>query len=185
MDIVEYFMKRRKWRNLCLRTNIVTPDKIELYKKTKLAHVESNVCTKSTFDNLLREAIREIAPEWWDDETKIILNRNVVCQKHRDGNKGHSWILWLGDFTGGALLFDDGTRIEDKRIWHKIDGQIPHWNEPHEGDKYGIVLYGSKSGLSKTSNINSRVQIRKANAEPTWINMTDEIRKDFIDDVAK
>ena len=38
MDIVEFLMVRR---NLCLRANICTPDKIEMYKKTKLAHVKS------------------------------------------------------------------------------------------------------------------------------------------------
>ena len=27
-----------------------------------------------------------------------------MCKRHRDhGNKEHSWILWLGDFAGGAL----------------------------------------------------------------------------------
>ena len=50
-------------------------------------------------------------------------------------------MLWLGDFSGGALLFEDGTRLDEKYKWHKIDGRIPHWNEPHEGTKYAIVLY--------------------------------------------
>jgi hypothetical protein len=49
--------------------------------------------------------------------------------------------LWLGDFVGGALLFEDGTKHEEKYKWHKINGRIPHWNEPHEGNKYAIVLY--------------------------------------------
>ena len=61
MEIVEFLMARRKWRNLCLRTNIVSPDKIEIYKKTKLAHVESNALGKS--EHLLREAIQLTAPE--------------------------------------------------------------------------------------------------------------------------
>ena len=39
MDIVEFLMARRRWRNCCLRANIVTPEKIEFFKKTKLAHV--------------------------------------------------------------------------------------------------------------------------------------------------
>ncbi len=26
---------------------------------------------------------------------------------------------WLGDFTRGALHFDDGTKVEGKREWHK------------------------------------------------------------------
>ena len=65
-----------------------------------------------------------------------------MCKRHRDyANEGHSWIMWMGDFTGGALVFDDGTRVRGKRVWHKIDGHKYHWNEPHEGTKYTIVLY--------------------------------------------
>ena len=72
--------------------------------------------------------------------------------------KGHSWILWLGDFQGGALVFEDGSRIEEKYKWHKIDGQIPHWNEPHEGTKYSIIVYKSQAAKNKSSNINKRYQ---------------------------
>jgi hypothetical protein len=44
-------------------------------------------------------------------------------KRHRDhGNKEHCWILSLGDFTGGALNFDDGTKVEGEREWHKING---------------------------------------------------------------
>jgi hypothetical protein len=159
-----------------------------MWKKTKLALVESNVLGKT--ERLLKEAIQLTAPEWWDDETKLTLNRNVKCERHKDGgNRNHSYVLFLGDFTGGALLFEDGTRIEEKYKWHKINGSIPHWNEPHEGTKYSIVLYRSKPLVSKTQRINRRVAERKQlnveNAEPIWINMTDEIRKDFLDAVAR
>ncbi len=47
----------------------------------------------------------------------------------------------LATFAGGALNLDDGTKVEGKREWHKINGQIHHWNDPHEGSKYSIVLY--------------------------------------------
>ena len=79
----------------------------------------------------------------------MLLNKNVTCKRHRDGNDGHSYILWLGDYTGGALLFDDGTKLDEKYVWHKINGQNYHWNEPHEGLKYGIVLYKQKAKHSK------------------------------------
>ena len=39
------------------------------------------------------------------------------------------------------MLFEDGTKLVDKHTWHKIDGRVPHWNEPHEGTKYAVVLY--------------------------------------------
>ena len=191
MEIVEFLMARRNWRNMCLRTNIVPQEKIEMWKKTKLALVESNALNKS--ERLLREAIQLTAPEWWGDETKFCLNRNVQCERHTDGgNRDHSYVLFLGDFTGGALLFEDGTRLEEKYKWHKINGNIPHWNEPHEGTKYSIILYRSKPFVAKTHIINKRIKARKADAEqnngdasPNWINMTDKIKDDFIEAVAK
>jgi hypothetical protein len=35
MEIVEFLMARRNWRNMCLRANIVPKEKIEMWKKTK------------------------------------------------------------------------------------------------------------------------------------------------------
>ena len=75
--------------------------------------VYSNVLSKREKEPELYEAIREIAPEWWGDDTQITLNKNLVCKRHRDScNKEHSRIFWLGDFTGGALHFDDGKIVE-------------------------------------------------------------------------
>ena len=74
------------------------------------------------------------------DTTKIIINKNEKCERHRDGNDGLSWIIWLGDVTGGALVCDDGRRIEEKTTWRQINGRLYHWNEPHEGTKYSITL---------------------------------------------
>ena len=155
MDLVEQLMDTRRWEKRCLRYSIAKPEEVEWCKKTKVAHVESNVPRKgSRHDKALTAAIREIAPEWWDDSTRLCLNRNVQCQRHKDGNKEHSYILWLGDFTGGALVFDDGTRIEEKYKWHRIHGQTHHWNEPHESTKYSIIIYrgGDKRKRSELTN---------------------------------
>jgi hypothetical protein len=155
MDVVEFLLANRRWDPTCLRANIAPADKIELFKKTKRVHVESNVARNDATDRLLVKALRAIAPEWWDD-TRVILNRNVTCEKHRDGNEGHSWVLWLGDFSGGALVFDSGERFTERGVWHKINGRTPHWNEPHEGTKYGVVLY-RRTGPSK----NELIRLRK------------------------
>ena len=103
MDVVEFLLRNRRWDPTCLRVNIAKPDQIELRKKTKRVRLESNVCSGATTDRLLRKAIEAIAPEWWDDETQVVLNRNVQCARHIDSNDGHSWILWLGDTTRAAL----------------------------------------------------------------------------------
>ena len=138
-----------------------------LWKKTRLALVESNALGKS--EKLLKEAIQLTAPEWFGDDTKFCLNRNVKCEKHKDtGNLGHSYVLFMGNYTGGALVFEDGVRLEEKYKWHRIDGSIPHWNEPHEGTKYSIVLYKSKPYIAKSHYINKHKQEQRdvAKADP-------------------
>ena len=163
MDVVERMLEKRRWYNRCLRTNIVKPEDVEICKNTRFVRVESNCPQRRyKYDRELMAAIEAIAPEWWgDDETRINLNRNVQCVRHKDANKEHSYILWLGDFTGGALLFDDGTRLEEKCKWHKINGQAHRWNEPHEGTKYGIVLYRSRGAKSKAELIHKRIRQQK------------------------
>ncbi len=165
MEIVEKLMEARKWQKRCLRYNIVKPEDIVIYKKTKLAFVESDSPQpkRSKIDRELIKAIEDIAPEWWGVDTRICINRNVQCERHKDGNKGHSYIVWLGDFTGGALLFDDGTRIEEKYKWHKINGQIHHWNEPHEGAKYSIIIYKGNGQKKKTELISKLKKQAMAN----------------------
>jgi len=142
MDELEELMSKRKWKKQCLRVNVAQPEDVVQVGKVKIARIYSNVLNDRKKEPELYDAIKAVAPEWWGADTQITLNKDLVCKRHRDhGNKEHSWILWLGDFTGGALHFDDGKVVEGKREWHKIDGHIHHWNDQHEGNKYSIVLY--------------------------------------------
>ena len=113
-------------------------------REGKAVHLKSNVLKREK-EAELHDAIREIAPELWGEDTRITLNKDVVCQKRRDGNEGHSWMLWLGDYTqGGELHFEDGTTIEGNGVWHRFQGQQAQWNTPHEGGtKYSVILYRS------------------------------------------
>ena len=142
MDVLEDLLSKRKWVKSFLRSNAAQPEDIKISGTVKVAKIYSNVLNNREKEPELYDAIKNVAPEWWDDETQITLNKDLVCKRHRDhANKEHSWIMWLGDFTGGALHFDDGAKIEGKGVWHKINGHIHHWNDPHEGSKYSIVLY--------------------------------------------
>ena len=63
MERVAELLQQRKWAKKCLRTNItdnVTGNKV------KVAHVASNVLNREKEPELY-EAIRAIAPEWWED----------------------------------------------------------------------------------------------------------------------
>jgi hypothetical protein len=152
MDKLEELMSKRKWKKMCLRANVAQPEDIEVHGTVKIAKIYSNVLNKREKEPELYDAIKAVAPEWWGADTQITLNKDLVCKRHRDhGNKEHSWILWLGDFTGGALNFDDGAKVEGTREWHKINGHIHHWNDPHEGSKCSIVLYkGTRKPKSRT-----------------------------------
>ena len=152
MDVLEELMSKRKWEKRCLRANVAQPEDIVTCGTVKAAKIYSNVLNKKSKEPVLYDAIKEAAPEWWDEDTQITLNKDLMCKRHKDhGNKEHSWILWLGDFTEGALNFDDGTKVEGKRQWHKINGQIHHWNDPHEGSKYSVVLYtGTRKPKART-----------------------------------
>ena len=78
MDKVEELLAKRRWVKDCLRLNIAQPEQIIARGKNnkfKVALVQSNLLGKKEHE--LREAIRYIAPEWWDDETQVILNKNV------------------------------------------------------------------------------------------------------------
>ena len=81
--------------------------------------------------------------------------------------------MWLGDFTGGALLFDDGTREEGKGVWHKINGHIHHCNEPHEGNKYGMVLY-RRTRLPKYNRLHAAVARKRELAKAQAVSIGTE-----------
>ena len=67
----------------------------------KVAKIYSNVLNNRDKESEFYDAIKDVAPQWWGDDTQITLNKDLVCKRHKDhSNQEHSWILWLGDFTG-------------------------------------------------------------------------------------
>lgn len=140
MDTVFELLERRRWKEDCLRTNIAAPEDIVVsasgFRRVRLA---SNVLSHR--EEELRAAIEASAP-FCVEGLQIVVNKNVTCRPHTDGaNVGPSHCLFLGDFEGGALVFADGKRFTQKRTWHTFDGGVQHWNEPHEGTKYSVILY--------------------------------------------
>ena len=94
MDVLEDLMSKRKWKKQCLRANVAQPEDIVTYGTVKVAKIYSNVLNKREKEPELYDAMKEIAPEWWGDDTQITLNKDLMCKRHRDhGNKEHSWIL--------------------------------------------------------------------------------------------
>lgn len=159
MDTLEDALRSHKFKITNLRVNIVPPeDRLEKrYGKNVVRTTRKPILSQTLWEGELYDLILATAPEL-PERTRwyATINKNLVCHRHKDsGNYGRSFILFLGDFTGGALVFDDGCRIEDKGMWHEFDGRVEHWNEPFQGEKYSIVLYRRLRPLRR---INRRVQ---------------------------
>jgi hypothetical protein len=105
--------------------------------------------------------------------THITINRNLQCKRHTDGgNMGLSYIIAVGDFTGGQLLIEEDVspaalptssssssnttkyntctttpneRIHDvHRTFVLFNGkEQPHETLPFTGERYTLVYYTS------------------------------------------
>jgi hypothetical protein len=76
----------------------------------------------------------------------ITINKNVICEPHKDElNRGDTWIIGLGDYTGGRLIIED-LPLDIKNKPFKFDGsQLLHWTEPFAGTRYSIMFYQNKN----------------------------------------
>lgn len=82
-------------------------------------------------------------PIAWD---AIQVNDNYSSQPHRDkGNKGLSYIVGFGDYTGGQLSLDVSGATMSVDIRHRgylFNGaETLHWTEPWEGHRYSLVFF--------------------------------------------
>ena len=80
--------------------------------------------------------------------TSIQINENQKTSKHLDGyNVGKSYIIGLGDYTGGEvrLYTKDGKSHKDiniKNRWATFNGsELEHETLPFKGDRYTLVYY--------------------------------------------
>ena len=77
----------------------------------------------------------------------VTINKNQQSAKHVDKfNKGHSHIIGLGNYTGGALVFGDKKspyygKHNIKNKWLKFVGDTEHYNTPFKGRRYTLVYY--------------------------------------------
>ena len=76
---------------------------------------------------------------------EVTINKNHAAAKHVDrNNSGHSYIIGLGNYTGGKLVFEKGPYEGShnlKNRWLKFKGDTPHYVEPFTGTRYTLVYY--------------------------------------------
>ena len=137
-ELIE-LVAQHKWTRNCRRLNLGGETKMYGKRPYLVKGHYSNIVKSGP----LLEAVQKMLP----NITELCLNKDVVCPPHVDkGNYGDSYILFLGDFEGGALVFFNGTRYESKNVWMgPFSGQDLHWNEPiTSGSKISIVAYSRK-----------------------------------------
>ena len=51
--------------------------------------------------------------------------------------------MFLGNYTGGELLLEDGRVFSEPGVWHRYDGgRLMHWNNPiTSGEKYNVIAH--------------------------------------------
>jgi hypothetical protein len=77
----------------------------------------------------------------------LTINKNHAAAKHTDKcNNPPSYIIGLGNFTGGELVFSDKTsphygthNIKNKFL--KFDESTEHYVKPFKGERYTVVYY--------------------------------------------
>ena len=89
--------------------------------------------------NLLKELMLKNDPSF--EYTTIQINKCVYCKPHVDKNNvGPSYIIALGDFTGGELVVErEHHCIKNK--FQKFDGRNAHWITPFNGTRYSLVFF--------------------------------------------
>ena len=77
----------------------------------------------------------------------VTINKNHASAKHVDKNNvGHSYIIGLGNYTGGELVFTNpkspnyGSHNIRNR-WLKFTGDTEHYVKPFKGQRYTLVYY--------------------------------------------
>jgi len=80
--------------------------------------------------------------------TSVQINDNHKSSRHKDGkNVGKSYIIGLGDYTGGAvrLYNPDGKGYKDVNIKNRFatfnGSELEHETLPFTGTRYSLVFY--------------------------------------------
>jgi hypothetical protein len=81
--------------------------------------------------------------------TSIQVNRNVICNPHKDKNNvGKSIIISFGDYSGCEFVIEDVIYNTHNQPISFDGSKLTHWNTNElNGDKFSIVYYTTKYGL--------------------------------------
>lgn len=103
---------------------------------------------KPELEDIFKEFASIYIPDYFFSEVQI--NKNYPIQPHRDkGNLGESYIIGLGDYSGGELILQvDGKikMIDIKNNFFKFDGcKYTHYVNKFIGNRISLVFYTQKT----------------------------------------
>ncbi len=89
--------------------------------------------------NALQKLIKNHDPDF--TYTTIQLNKNIESAPHIDKNNvGDSYIIGLGDYTGGDLVVE-GVKHNIKDKFFRFNGTKGHWTDTFKGTRYSIIFF--------------------------------------------
>ena len=106
--------------------------------------------------------------------TSVQVNDSFVCAPHKDiGNRGLSYIVGFGDYTGGLLklhLAPPAQQVEiDIRVPHLFNGsEILHSTTPFQGKRYSLVFH-TIVAPEQFPMVKSLSQYRAIQKEGKWV----------------
>lgn len=109
------------------------------YYKTKV------MSDNPELEKIFKEYAKRYLPKnfFW---SQVQINYNYDIPKHKDSaNQGYSYIVGLGDYTGGELMinvlgYEKKVDIRDKP--YTFNGsEYEHWVAPFEGERWSLVFF--------------------------------------------
>eukprot|EP00658_Telonema_sp_P-2_P001808 TRINITY_DN10677_c0_g1_i1.p1 TRINITY_DN10677_c0_g1~~TRINITY_DN10677_c0_g1_i1.p1 ORF type:complete len:384 (-),score=67.91 TRINITY_DN10677_c0_g1_i1:237-1388(-) len=107
------------------------------------------VSSKATLERpelcaLLISYMRKKDPDF--EFTCIQVNKNYASVVHVDSNNlGPSYIIGLGNYTGGQLWVSQQGELDIKDHWRQFDGNVPHGTREYKGTRYSLIFFTQKS----------------------------------------
>lgn len=96
---------------------------------------------------LICDFVRRFIPGF--EFSSVSLIDSFQCMLHVDkGNVGTSFIITLGDHTGGDLWLHGLGRFTVHNTFVKFDGNDPHATYPFKGERFSLVFFTCKSYAS-------------------------------------
>ena len=74
--------------------------------------------------------------------SSVQINYNYAAKRHVDGNNvGPSYIIALGEHTGGGLWTADRGVVQCRHAWAAFDGTVEHETRPFDGQRVSLIAF--------------------------------------------